>query len=106
MSKYGVISGLYFPAFGLNKDTFHVVYVSVSNSHFSSNLNDEEMITSHLMCVMKQLSYDKNIMFERKKTATEKPWQNMLHKIEDTIRFKWIIKSRNYLPLVNLSLRC
>ena len=22
---------------------------------------------------------DKNIMFERKKTITEKPWQNMLH---------------------------
>ena len=37
------------------------------------------MITSHLMCVMKQLSYDKNIMFERKKTATEKLWRNMLH---------------------------
>ena len=32
------------------------------------------------MCVMKQLSYNKNIMFERKKTATEKRWQNMLHK--------------------------
>ena len=38
------------------------------------------MITSHLMCVMKQLSYDKNIMFERKKTATEKPSRNILHK--------------------------
>ena len=25
------------------------------------------MITSHLMCVMKQLSYDKKIMFEKKK---------------------------------------
>ena len=46
---------------------------------FSNNLNDEEIITSHLMCVMKQLSYDKNIMFQRKKTKTEKPWQNMLH---------------------------
>ena len=38
------------------------------------------MLTSHLMCVMKELSYDKN-MFERKKTAAEKPWRNMLHKI-------------------------
>ena len=34
---------------------------------FSNNLNDEEIITSHLMCVMKQLSYDKNIMFQKKK---------------------------------------
>ena len=34
---------------------------------FNNNLNDEEMTTSHLMCVMKQLSYHKNIMFERKK---------------------------------------
>ena len=31
------------------------------------------------MCVIKQLFYDKNIMLERKKTITEKPWQNMLH---------------------------
>ena len=30
----------------------------------NNDLNDEEMITCHLMCVMKQLSYDKNIMFE------------------------------------------
>ena len=29
---------------------------------------------------MKQLSYDKNIMFERKKTATEKHFRKMLHK--------------------------
>ena len=59
---------------------FYSSLASVSNSRFIKNLNDEEMITSHLMCVMKQLSYDKNIMFERKKTATEKPWRNMLHK--------------------------
>ena len=39
------------------------------------------MIISHLMCVMKQLFYDENIMLERKKTVTEKPWQNMFHKI-------------------------
>ena len=31
-----------------------------------NNLNDEELITFHLMCVMKQLFYDKNIMFEKK----------------------------------------
>ena len=37
---------------------------------FNNNLNDEEVITSHLMCVMKQFSYDKN-MFERKKFVTE-----------------------------------
>ena len=28
---------------------------------------------------MLQLFYDKNILFERKKTVTDKPWQNMLH---------------------------
>ena len=28
---------------------------------------------------MLQLFYDKNMMFERKKTITERPWQNMLH---------------------------
>ena len=32
---------------------------------FNNNLNDEEMIASHLMCVVKLLFYDKNIMFER-----------------------------------------
>ena len=46
---------------------FYSSLTSVSNSRFIKNLNDEEMITSHLMCVMKQLSYDKNIMFEREK---------------------------------------
>ena len=60
---------------------FYSTLISVSNSKFQQYLNDEKMITSHLMCVTKQLSYDKNIMFERKKTATEKLWQNMLHKI-------------------------
>ena len=30
---------------------------------FSNNLNDKEMITSHLICVIKLLFYDKNIMF-------------------------------------------
>ena len=30
------------------------------------------------MCILKQLFYDKNIIFKRKKT-TEKPWQNILH---------------------------
>ena len=39
---------------------------------FNNNLNYEEMITYHLMCVMKQLSYDKNIMFERKKNSNKK----------------------------------
>ena len=43
----------------------------------NNNLNDEEMMTSHLMCVMTQLFYDKN-MFERKKQQ-KKPWQSMLH---------------------------
>ena len=33
----------------------------------------------HSLRVTKQLFYDKNIMIERKKTITEKPWQNMLH---------------------------
>ena len=28
---------------------------------------------------MLQLFYDNNIVFERKKTITEKTWQNMLH---------------------------
>ena len=32
---------------------------------FNNNLNDEEMITSHLMCAIEQLFYDKNVMFER-----------------------------------------
>ena len=32
---------------------------------FNNNLNDEEMVTSHLMCAIKQLFYDKNVMFER-----------------------------------------
>ena len=53
----------------------------------STNIKDEEINTSHLMCVitsfiikMSQLSvtitfYDKNIMFESKKNPiTEKPW--------------------------------
>ena len=35
------------------------------------------MITSHLMCVVKQLFYDKNIMFERKNNSNEKPWQDV-----------------------------
>ena len=49
---------------------------------FNNNLNDEEMITSHLMCVIKQLFYDKNIMFEREKNNNRKTlakhvtWQN------------------------------
>ena len=46
-------------------------WASVSNSHFNINLNDEEMIISHLMgeLLIKQLFYDKNIikLFERKK---------------------------------------
>ena len=58
---------------------FYSILTSVSNSHFNNNLNDEEMTTSHLVCVTKQLFYDKNITFERKKTITEKPLQNMLH---------------------------
>ena len=48
-------------------------FKKIADTSFN-NPNDEEMITSHLMRVMKQLSYDKNIMFEREKTATEKPW--------------------------------
>ena len=55
-------------------------YRKIADTSFN-NPNDEEMITSHLICVVKQLSYDKNITFEREKTATEKPWRNMLHKI-------------------------
>ena len=37
------------------------------------------MITSHLMCVIKQLFYDKNVL--REKTITEKNLglENMLH---------------------------
>ena len=46
---------------------FYSILRSVLNSHFHNNLNDEELITFHLMCVMKQLFYDKNIMFEKKK---------------------------------------
>ena len=58
---------------------FYSILTSVSNSHFNNNLNDEEMTISHLVCVTKKLFYDKNITFERKKTITEKPLQNMLH---------------------------
>ena len=36
------------------------------------------------MCVLKQLFYDKNIMFKRKK-ITEKPWKNILHKAALTL---------------------
>ena len=48
---------------------------------FSNNLNDEEMIIFHLILAMNKLFYDKKIMFEKKKTTAEKPWQDMLHKI-------------------------
>ena len=51
-----------------------LLYFDICIKFTINNLNDEEMATSNLMCVMKQLSYDKNIMFERKKTATEKLW--------------------------------
>ena len=41
---------------------------------FNNNLNDEGIITSHLMRV---IFYDKNVTtFSR---MIEKPWQNMLH---------------------------
>ena len=33
---------------------------------FNNNLNNEEMITSHLICVIKQLFYGKNIVWEKK----------------------------------------
>ena len=52
---------------------FFSVLTSASNSHFNTNLNDEEMITSHLMCVTKQFFYDKNV-FERKNNNRKKPW--------------------------------
>ena len=42
---------------------FFNIYIKFT---LSLNLNDEEMITSHLMCVIKQLYYVKN-MFEREK---------------------------------------
>ena len=42
---------------------FCSILTSVSNSHFNSNLNDEEMVTYHLI-----YEHDKNIikLFERK----------------------------------------
>ena len=52
---------------------------------FNSNLNDEEMITSHLIYVIKQffsLFYDKNIIFDEKKNSNRETlvkhvtWQN------------------------------
>ena len=35
---------------------------------FSNNLKDEGTRTTHLLCTVKQVFNDKNIMFERKKT--------------------------------------
>ena len=37
------------------------------NHTFNNNLKDEEMITSHLDCVIKRPFYDKNIVGEKKK---------------------------------------
>ena len=39
---------------------------------FNNNLNDEEMITFHLMCEIL------NKIVRERKTLTEKTWQNML----------------------------
>ena len=39
-------------------------------------LNDQEMIASHLMYIIK---FDQIIMIESEKTITKKPKQNMLH---------------------------
>ena len=76
---------------------------------FNKNLNDEEMTTSYLMCVLKQPFYNKNIMFERQNNNKRKTfaknvtWQNIpTKKLKRTKRKK----NRNYLSLVNLSLRC
>ena len=52
---------------------FYSIMTSVSNSHFQQYLNNEEMITSYLMC---ELRY--KTVWE-KKTIVEKLWQNMLH---------------------------
>ena len=60
------------------------------------------MITSHLKCF-----YDKNIMFERKKTVTETCYiTKTLTNFRILKDFKRIIKFRNYLPLENLSMKC
>ena len=52
---------------------FYSIMTSVSNSHFQQYLNNEEMITSYLMC---ELHY-KTVW--QKKTIAEKLLQNMLH---------------------------
>ena len=46
---------------------FYSILTSVSNSHFNNNLNDEEMTISHLVCVTKQLFYDKISRLREKK---------------------------------------
>ena len=42
---------------------------------------------------MLQLFHYKNIMFERKKTITEKPWQNMLKRDSNTDDFLWNLRN-------------
>ena len=52
-------------------------FLSVSNSHFQQQFNDEEVITTYLMCVIKQLFHDEN-MFERKKQLQEKTYLGLV----------------------------
>ena len=49
----------------VNADTDAEMPMPRFPSGFNNNLNDEEMITSHLLCVMKQLFYDKNKTTEK-----------------------------------------
>ena len=75
---------------------------------FNNICNDEEMITSHLRCVINQLFYDKNIIEKNNYLGkTSHITKLFLHsKIYYTKWFKRMKEFRNYLPSVNLSLSC
>ena len=75
---------------------------------FNNICNDEEMITSHLRCVINQLFYDKNIIEKDNYLGkTSHITKLFLHsKIYYTKWFKRMKEFRNYLPSVNLSLSC
>ena len=57
---------------------------------FNTNLKDEGTITTHLLCTVKQVFSDKNIMFEIKK-------HSVIVKFRILTSFKRMIKFSNYL---------
>ena len=57
---------------------------------FNTNLKDEGTITTHLLCTVKQVFSDKNIMFEIKK-------HSVIVKFRILNSFKRMIKFSNYL---------